>query len=76
MEQDGNETHVGKLAVVLHHCAAHGLHLVAAEKAELGLGVALGNGPHEIRRMKVATRLTNNQIVLHRFQLFILSIAS
>ena len=66
MEQHGDESHVGQLAVVLDQCAAYGLHLVAAEEAELGLPILLFQGTHQSGGVQVARCLACYQIVLHR----------
>lgn len=74
MEQHGHEAHVGQLAVVLHARAADSRHQIASEEAELGIAVLFFQALHQPAGMQVATGLTHDEIILHRFQLFTSSI--
>ena len=59
------EPHVGQFAVVLHQRAAHGLHQVAAEEAELGLCIGLFQRLHQVRGMQVARGFASYKVVSH-----------
>jgi len=64
------KTHVGHLAVVAHQCAANLLHGIATPETELGLRIALAQGPHEMGGMQVARSLTGYQIIFHTRKIF------
>ena len=66
VEQDGDEAHVGQVAVVLHRrTTARGSHQVAPKEAELRLRVFATQGRHQVRRMEVARGFADNQVVFH-----------
>ena len=65
VQQHGYEAHIGQFAVVLHERAAHGLHQVAAEEAELCRRVGILQRLHEVRCVQVATGFAGYQVVFH-----------
>ena len=65
MSDDRHKAHVGQRAVMAKHGAALGLHQVAPDKSELGLGVALAQGFHQVRGVEVTAGLTGYQVVFH-----------
>ena len=65
MEQNGHETHIGQLAIVLHACAANGLHLIATKETKLGFGIALPQCFHQFGGMQIAACLTYEEIIFH-----------
>ena len=48
MHHYGNEAHVCKFFVMLHHRSANSLHVVAAKEAEFGFGIALLYRLHQV----------------------------
>ena len=69
VEQDGNEAHVGQVAIMLHRrVAAHGSHQVAPKEAELRLRVFATQGRHQVRRMEVARGFAYNQVIFHKMK--------
>ena len=74
MQQHGYDAHEGKVAVVLYARAAHGSHQVAAEEAELCVGVIPAERLHEMAGMQVAAGFAYDKIVFHSFQLLTVSI--
>ena len=75
MQQDGNETHICQLFVVLHQRTAHSGHHVASEEAKLRLRVVRLQATHQMGGVKVARRLAGNEVVFHSFQDFTRSMA-
>ena len=67
VEQYRNKAHVCKFSVMFHPRAAHGRHKIAAEEAEVSLGIPLLQRLHKMGGMKVAARLPGNYIVFHSF---------
>ena len=65
MQQYRDEAHVGQVAVVAHQLPARALHQVTPIEAELGLGITLAQGLHQVAGMKVAAGLPHNQIIPH-----------
>ena len=74
MQQHGHEAHVGQFAVMAHAGASDYRHQVAAEEAELGVGVVLAERLHEMAGMQIAAGFAYDKIVFHRFQLLTVSI--
>ena len=61
-----DKTHIGHVAVVRERCrAGGGLHLVAAVKADLRVGVALFQGGNQLGAMQVARCFAGNDEVFH-----------
>ena len=65
VEQYGDEAHIGHLPIVAHTLPSDGLHQVAANEAELRLGVFLLQCCHEAAGMQLAAGLTNNEVIFH-----------
>ena len=65
VHEHGHEAHVGQFAVMLHALTANGSHHVAAEEAELGLGVNPLQGRHQVRGVQVAAGLAHYEIIFH-----------
>ena len=65
VQQHRNEPHIGQFAIMLHQLSALRSHQVAAKKAELSLWVFFFQGFHEVRRMQIAARLANYQVIFH-----------
>ena len=65
MEQNGHETHIGQLAIVLHTCTANGLHLIATKETKLGFGIALPQSLHQFGGMQIAAGLAYKEIIFH-----------
>ena len=66
MEQHRHEAHIGQLAVVGDALPSLGLHQVATEVAEAGLGVRFCYRFHQLGGMKVARCLACYEVILHR----------
>ena len=65
IQEDLPETHKGQVAIVFHQVAAGSLHQVATPTAEIGFGVTLPEGLHQVGGVKVTGRLAGYYIVFH-----------
>ena len=71
MHEYRNEAHICEFAIMLHALPANSRHKVTAEEAELGTAVNTLYCFHQVRRVKVARSLTNNEIIFHMKLLFL-----
>ena len=65
VKQNGDETHVGKLAKMFYTCSAFGRHQVTAKVAELSRFVVCLQRLHQMAGMKVSRGFAHNEVVFH-----------
>ena len=67
VEHDGDDAHVGHLAVVHDARPSDSAHEITAEEAELRLRVFVTQRRHQVRGVQVAGGFAGNEVVFHLF---------